>query len=155
MEPRPLAAVAETEVPFADDVGTSDVLALIFIGIVAVAMVFWIVEIARAKVGHRPPSWQLPHESLPPTSPAKPFWGHGIEMPTYTFEQKQRIRQGYWLVAITLTLTASGGLAAGLALSSWYWGVGAALLAFVATVVVGSLILIHPRRRTTGSTDAP
>jgi hypothetical protein len=55
------------------------VFTLIFAGIVAaLAMLFWVVEILRAKLGGRPPSWKQPHEPPPPTSISNAFWGNGI-----------------------------------------------------------------------------
>ena len=53
----------------------------IFLGILALALLFWVVEIVRAKLGHRPPSWKQPHEPPPPDSPANALWGSGIKMP--------------------------------------------------------------------------
>jgi hypothetical protein len=62
------------------EVGTG-VFALIFICIVALAMLFWVVEIVRAKIGRRPPSWKQPHEPPPKTSLGNAFWGRGISPP--------------------------------------------------------------------------
>jgi hypothetical protein len=55
-------------------VNASVVFAAILLGLIGLALMFWLVELTRAKLGRRPPSWKHDYELVPPNSAGRAMW---------------------------------------------------------------------------------
>ena len=62
---------------------------------IALAAIFWLFEVIRARIKKRPPPWKLPREPEPRPPLARALWGEPWELPKVDPQQRRR---NLWLV---------------------------------------------------------
>lgn len=122
--------------------------------IIALAAVFWLFEVVRARMTKRPPPWKVPREPEPTPPLARALWGANWERPKLEPGERRERRRILWLVllfylvvaavvaATVLTTRAAGG--------SDDAAIAAAILSAIAclmlVMVIGVTIELRKRR---------
>jgi len=65
------------------------VFAAILLGLVALAFVFWLVELTRSKIARRPPSWKRSYDPVPPDSLGRGMWASTKRRPPSSVDQDE------------------------------------------------------------------
>ena len=106
---------------------------------IALAGVFWLVEVIRARIAKRPPSWKVSRPAEPTPPLARALWGGGWQLPEV--DPKQR-RRTLWVVILVYLAVAAVAAAAAVVANSVGASSGAAIASAIFAVVACMVIAL-------------